>query len=454
MSKWMLPFLVAILFLTTTIENPAAFASSLNDMKEEKQNLDKKKEELNTGIKVKDSEINKVESKVESIRSQINELTNKVNKTNADIQRVEEEITKTTEEIKKLQESIAQLEKRIEERDVVLRERIRAMQVTGGQVNYLDVLLGANNFSDFIDRFSAVSTLMEADRDIMKQQNEDKEQLQVEKKLVEQKLSEQEKKKDELTRLKASLDSQKKEKAQLVSELEAEQKKLGKEKQKLEKEYHEAHEISKEVEQAIIAEEARIAELARQAEIARKKAEEEQRQKAAAAAAQKASASKGSGKSTNTSAPAATPATPATPAPSVSTGDWTRPAAGRISSEYGYRDIGFASKNHRGIDVANSPGTPILAAGHGVVQRTGVLGTYGNIIMIKHSVNGKIYTTLYAHLSSIGVSTGQVVTKGQVIGGMGNTGRSSGPHLHFEFHVGGWTGYGNSVVNPRSYVPF
>jgi peptidoglycan hydrolase CwlO-like protein len=451
MSKWMLPFLVAILFLTTTIENPAAFASSLNDMKEEKQNLDKKKEELNTGIKVKDSEINKVESKVESIRSQINELTNKVNKTNADIQRVEEEITKTTEEIKKLQESIAQLEKRIEERDVVLRERIRAMQVTGGQVNYLDVLLGANNFSDFIDRFSAVSTLMEADRDIMKQQNEDKEQLQVEKKLVEQKLSEQEKKKDELTRLKASLDSQKKEKAQLVSELEAEQKKLGKEKQKLEKEYHEAHEISKEVEQAIVAEEARIAELARQAEIARKKAEEAERKKAAEAA-QKVSASKSSGKS-NGNSTNPVPA-PAAPAPSVSTGDWTRPAAGRISSEYGYRDIGFASKNHRGIDVANSPGTPILAAGHGVVQRTGVLGTYGNIIMIKHSVNGKIYTTLYAHLSSIGVSTGQVVTKGQVIGGMGNTGRSSGPHLHFEFHVGGWTGYGNSVVNPRSYVPF
>ena len=445
----MLPFLVAILFLSTAIENPTAFASSLKDMQEEKDNLDKKKEELNSDIKVKDSEISKVESKVESIRSQINELTNKVNKTNADIKLVEEEIAQTTGEIEKLQESIAQLEKRIEERDVVLRDRIRAMQVTGGQVNYLDVLLGANSFSDFIDRFSAVSTLMEADRNIMKQQSEDKEQLEVEKKLVEQKLNEQEKKKDELTRLKASLDSQKKEKAQLAKELEEEQQKLGQEKKKLEKQYHEAHEISKEVEQAIYAEEERIAELARQAEIARKKAEEAERKKAAAAAAeaaQKASASKGSGTSTNS--------VPAAPAPSVSSGNWTRPAAGRISSEYGYRDIGFASSNHRGIDIANGVGTPILAAGHGVVQRTGVIGTYGNIVMIKHSVDGKIYTTLYAHLSSIGVSTGQVVSKGQVIGKMGNTGRSSGPHLHFEFHVGGWTGYGPSVVNPRSYVPF
>ena len=373
-------------------------------------------------------------------------MTNKVNKTNADIDRVEEEIAQTTGEIKELQESIAQLEKRIEERDVVLRDRIRAMQVTGGQVNYLDVLLGANSFSDFIDRFSAVSTLMEADRNIMKQQNEDKEQLEVEKKLVEQKLNEQEKRKDELTRLKASLDSQKKEKAQLAKELEAEQQKLGQEKKKLEKAYHEAHEISKEVEQAIYAEEARIAELARQAEIARKKAEEAERKKAAAEAAKKASAGKSSGTSTNP--------VPAAPAPTVSSGNWTRPAAGRISSEYGYRNISFASSNHRGIDIANSVGTPILAAGHGVVQRTGVIGTYGNIVMIKHSVDGKIYTTLYAHLSSIGVSSGQVVSKGQVIGKMGNTGRSSGPHLHFEFHVGGWTGFGPSVVNPRSYVPF
>ncbi len=445
----MLPFLVAILFLTTAIENPSAFASSLKDMQVEKQNIEKKKEDLNSDIKVKDSEINKVESKVESIRSQINELTNKVNKTNTDIERVEEEIAQTTREIKKLQKSIAKLEKRIEERDVVLRDRIRAMQVTGGQVNYLDVLLGANSFSDFIDRYSAVSTLMEADRDIMKQQNEDKEQLEVEKKLVEQKLRDQEKRKDELTRLKVSLDSQKKEKAQLVNKLEAEQKKLGKEKKKLEKEYHEAHEVSKEVEQAIAAEEARIAELARQAEIARKKAEEEARKKAAAAAAQKASASK-TGGSSNSPAP-----TPTTPAPPVSNGDWTRPAAGYVSSEFGYRKLDFVdSTNHRGIDVANSSGTPILAAGHGVVQRTGVLGTYGNIIMIKHSVNGKIYTTLYAHLSSINVSSGQVVSKGQVIGKMGNTGRSSGPHLHFEFHIGGWTAYGNSVVNPRSYVPF
>ena len=85
------------------------------------------------------------------------------------------------------------------------------MQVKGGQVNYIDVLLGANSFADFIDRFSAVNTLMDADRKIMQQQADDKEQLEKEKALVEQKLAEQEASKEKLEGLKASLVSQKQE---------------------------------------------------------------------------------------------------------------------------------------------------------------------------------------------------------------------------------------------------
>lgn len=122
-----------------------------------------------------------------------------------------------------------------------------------------------------------------------------------------------------------------------------------------------------------------------------------------------------------------------------------------MSSEFGNRNISFASRNHRGIDIANPVGTPVVAAGDGVVGRAGTMGTYGNVIMVTHSVDGKIYTTLYAHLSSMHVSVGQTVSKGQTIGRIGMTGRTSGPHLHFEFHLGGWTNTGG--VNPRNYVP-
>ena len=81
------------------------------------------------------------------------------------------------------------MENKIAERDVVLRERIRAMQIKGGTIDYIDVLLGASSFADFIDRFSAVSTLMDADRHIMKQQADDGRLLEEEKSKVEQKLS-------------------------------------------------------------------------------------------------------------------------------------------------------------------------------------------------------------------------------------------------------------------------
>ena len=108
-----------------------------------------------------------------------------------------------------------------------------------------------------------------------------------------------------------------------------------------------------------------------------------------------------------------------------------------------------SSRLHRGTDIANSTGTTIVAAGDGVVSTAEWHNSFGNHIILTHSVNGKIYTTLYAHLSSLGVSSGQAVEKGQVIGRMGSTGDSTGPHLHFEFHVGYYSSQGSSAVNPR-----
>ena len=81
---------------------------------------------------------------------------------------------------------------------------------------------------------------------------------------------------------------------------------------------------------------------------------------------------------------------------------------------------------------------PIVAAADGVVNRSYMSSSYGNAIMISHSINGQTYTTVYAHLSSRSVGNMQTVSKGQVIGYMGNTGDSFGQHLHFELHRGEW----------------
>ena len=96
---------------------------------------------------------------------------------------------------------------------------------------------------------------------------------------------------------------------------------------------------------------------------------------------------------------------------------------------------------HRGVDFAAPKGTPIIAAGSGVIKAAGWKGSYGKYVRIRHNAT---YDTAYAHLSRIatGVSAGARVQQGQIIGYVGSTGRSTGPHLHYEILVN------NRKVNP------
>lgn len=112
------------------------------------------------------------------------------------------------------------------------------------------------------------------------------------------------------------------------------------------------------------------------------------------------------------------------------------PARGRVTSEYGPR----WGRMHQGIDIAAPTGTPIYAAAGGVVIFAGSMSGYGNAVVIDH---GRGFTTLYGHQSRIMVSDNQSVSRGSRVGSIGNTGRSTGPHLHFE------TRYGGTARNPR-----
>ena len=91
-------------------------------------------------------------------------------------------------------------------------------------------------------------------------------------------------------------------------------------------------------------------------------------------------------------------------------------------------------QKHNGVDYAAPSGTPTYTVGDGVVDFAGVQGGYGNVVIVRHA-NG--HSTVYAHLSRIQVRTGQTVTQGQVLGAVGSTGWSTGPHLHFEFRING-----------------
>ncbi|MDD3628811.1 MAG: peptidoglycan DD-metalloendopeptidase family protein [Candidatus Humimicrobiaceae bacterium] len=115
------------------------------------------------------------------------------------------------------------------------------------------------------------------------------------------------------------------------------------------------------------------------------------------------------------------------------------PTWGTITTRFGGRRGG-----HRGLDIANRTGINVNATASGVVIFSGWHGGYGKKVMIYHGFG---YTTVYAHLSSIYVNVGDEVTKGDVIGLMGNTGNSTGPHLHYEVLVDG------IPTNPKDFLP-
>jgi murein DD-endopeptidase MepM/ murein hydrolase activator NlpD len=116
-----------------------------------------------------------------------------------------------------------------------------------------------------------------------------------------------------------------------------------------------------------------------------------------------------------------------------------------LTSDYGMRThpVLGGRRNHKGIDLAAPSGTPVYASADGVVGKAEWFSSYGNYIQVEH---GGEMQTRYAHLSGYAVAAGEQVRKGQLIGYVGSTGRSTGPHLHYEVRVAG------AAVDPTPYM--
>ncbi len=121
------------------------------------------------------------------------------------------------------------------------------------------------------------------------------------------------------------------------------------------------------------------------------------------------------------------------------------PTKGWVSSRFGYRTSPFTGKKefHRGLDISARHGTPIVAPADGMVASAGKDYGYGNVLTVQHGYGLK---TRYAHLSKILVRKGESIRRGQEIALMGNTGRTTGTHLHYEVHLNG------VAVNPINYI--
>lgn len=446
--------------LGSILAAPSVYAESISDLEKQKESIQEKRSGVESNISDTEKKIDNLQDKQMTAEDQIAAIEAKIAESAKKIDAKNAEITQTKKEIEALKEEIKVLKERIAKRNEVLKERALSFQETGGDVNYLEVLFGSSSFGDLVDRVGAVATIAEADRDILKQHELDKKDLEEKQNAVETKLASLEVAKAELLEIQKQQKQQKQEKDALVKKLKQQTEKHEHEKMGLEEEKANLAAQEKAIKSAISLEHQRLAELEaarkKAAAEAKKRAEQEAAQAAAQAASQaseskKQSTSSGYSAKSNSSSSSSQPSSNVSqaPAPAVSSGTFTRPSAGYVSSTMGER----WNKQHAGIDIAASGTVPIVAAADGVVSRSYFSSSYGNVIFVTHSIGGQQWTTVYAHLNSRQVSEGAVVAKGQQIGIMGNTGHSFGQHLHFELHKGAWNYSKSNAVNPLDYIP-
>ncbi|MFB5281179.1 NlpC/P60 family protein [Peribacillus sp. Hz7] len=193
---------------------PAVQAESISNIESERTGIQEEIAEAQKLIKELNAEQAKLKKQIEQVEQAIKENNAKITKT-------KEQIKETQADVDALKKSIAALEERIANREEVLKERALSFQESGGDVNYVEVLFGATDFSDFVGRVQAVATMAQADRDILAQQEADKAELEDKKEAVEKKLSNLKSMKVELEGMQVQIESQKKQSERAMAKLEA-----------------------------------------------------------------------------------------------------------------------------------------------------------------------------------------------------------------------------------------
>ncbi|RYM06040.1 peptidase M23 [Sporolactobacillus sp. THM7-7] len=455
--------------LTVGYSTSYTLAKTQDELEKKLDGIKEKQEENQNEIDTSNRKLSANQKKQDSIIDRIKGSEKKIHQMNRQIADKRIEVSQNEADIDRLEREISQLTMRINERNKLLKNRVRSMYISGGAVSYLDVLMGAKSFGNFVDRLLALKTIAEQDRKILTDQENDRKTQESKQEAKQSKLKAVKSDLATLQALKTDLDEEKKNQKHLLAQLKKEATDI-----------HESVMDKDEVADILEAQEGtvknQLAALAEEeakkkaaAEAAAKKSREEaepaERTEEHATAVEKnapssqpSSSSEGEGGTQSPQTASAPPSNGGSQAsapsnassPSASSG-FIMPTNGYMSSGFGHRsfDNGF----HPGIDIANGIGTPVKAAADGVVFRAYQSSSYGNVVMITHLIGGQTYTTVYAHLSSYNVSTGQTVSQGQVIGAMGNTGESFGSHLHFELYQGLWTPPPHhGAVNPLNYI--
>ncbi|BDG81690.1 peptidoglycan DL-endopeptidase CwlO [Bacillus subtilis] len=202
--------------------------ASAETLDEKKQKIESKQSEVASSIEAKEKELTELQENQSKIEKELKDINAKALDTSNKIDDKKEENDKTKEEIKKLKKEIKETEARIEKRNEILKKRVRSLQESGGSQGYIDVLLGSTSFGDFISRATAVSSIVDADKDLIKQQEQDKAKLEDSEADLNDKLKEVQAALAKLETMQKDLDKQLDEKDKLFDEAKDSQKKTAK----------------------------------------------------------------------------------------------------------------------------------------------------------------------------------------------------------------------------------
>jgi murein DD-endopeptidase MepM/ murein hydrolase activator NlpD len=315
---------------------------------------------------------------------------------------LQQEITDVNLSLTHVGQEKADAEERVATRDNLLKSRVRLMYMNGS-VSYLEVLLSSTSFSDFLERFQNLKTIVGKDAEILEANKLDKENITLQEEEIKTELAKLEGLYAEQTAVTLTLQKKLKQREVAIASL-----------------------AKQEKEQEHISEEAEAA--------AQKLVKDKQALYSRLAEEKRKEEAKKTGK-------------PAATKPPYTGGklQWPLSIGGTISSEFGYRidPIKKVNKLHKGLDVAAPKGTPVLSADEGTVILASWVNGYGNAVVVDHN-NGLV--TWYGHMSAISVKEGEAVKRGGKVGEVGSTGDSTGNHLHFEVHTN------DGPTNPRPYL--
>lgn len=424
---------VCMISIPMAIPTTVSAEDSISDLEQQLQQLEQENEKYQKILDDTKSDIAEKEEYKSALVSKVQVLDEKIAVTR-------EKISSLNDDIKEKQDAYDKGLSEVEDQFDALANRLRILYMSGNATD-LEIIFGAKDFSDLIDKMELVKSLANSDKEL---------------------ISEIQTKLDELSTKKKSLEADKK-------DLETQQASLKSDQDEFNKLISDNDEILKNLYASNSEAQNSLESAALQSdEIEAKISQYYAAQKAAAehaAQASQSSSSSGSSSSSSSSSSSGSSSSGSSSSgsssvivPSGSGFAWPTPGFVSLSSEW-FEDREVY--NHGGIDIAGAGimGTPVVAAADGTVVATnsscthnwgksyscGCGGGYGNYVMISHA-GGKM--TVYGHLTSLTVSSGQSVSRGQVIGYVGSTGNSTGPHLHYECRLNGVR------YNPMSEYPY